>query len=208
MEPRERILQKAHDLFNKYGIRSVTMDEIATQIGMSKKTIYQSFANKDELVDAVIQDHISRNQVRCFKDSAAAENAIHHIFLTMDMVQEMLGDVNPTIFNDLQKFHPETFAKLNSFKDLFLYNEVSTNIKRGVKEGFYREDMNIDVITRIRLQTMFLPFNQEIFPHNKFNFIDVEIQTLELFLYGLATAKGYTMIAKYKQERITKQLVK
>jgi AcrR family transcriptional regulator len=208
MDPRERILQKAHDLFNRYGIRSVTMDEIATQIGMSKKTIYQSFANKDELVDAVIEEYISTNKGRCEQDKSVAENAIHHIFLTMDMVQEMLGDINPTIFNDLQRFHPLTFTKLNHFKDLFLYSEVSSNIKRGIEEGMYRDDMNIDVITKLRLSTMFLPFNQDVFPHHKYNFVDVEIETLEHFLYGLSTTKAHKLIVKYKQERLKNQLAK
>lgn len=201
MEPKERILQKAHELFNKYGIRSVTMDEIATQIGMSKKTIYQSFANKDELVDAIIQDHIAKNKIRCEGDCGIADNAIHQIFLSMDMVQEMLGEVNPTIFNDLQKFHAATFAKLNHFKDLYLYQMVFDNIAWGIKDGLYRSDINIDMITRLRLSTMFLPFNQDIFPLNKYNHVLVQIETLEHFLYGLATSKAHKLIVKYKIER-------
>lgn len=202
MEPKERILQKAHELFNKFGIRSVTMDEIAAQIGMSKKTIYQSFSNKDDLVDAIIDDHIQRNQSRCEADGKKAENAIHEIFLSMDMVQDMLGDVNPTIFNDLQKFHPVTFKKLIQFKDLFLYKVVFDNITWGIKEGLYREDMNIEVITKLRLSTMFLPFDQEIFPVNRYSLVEVEIEALELFLYGLATSKAHELIVKYKSERI------
>ena len=201
MEPRERILQKAHELFNKYGIRSVTMDEIATQIGMSKKTIYQSFANKDELVDAIIEDHISKNKTRCEGDCGIADNAIHQIFLSMDMVQEMMGDVNPTIFNDLQKFHNNSFNKVNHFKDLYLYKIVYENIEWGIKDGLYRTDINIDVITKLRLASMFLPFNQDIFPLNKYNHVKVEIETIEHFLYGLATTKAHKLIAKYKIER-------
>ena len=204
MEPKERILQKAHDLFNKYGIRSVTMDEIATQIGMSKKTIYQSFANKDELVDAIIQDHIAKNKLRCEGDCGIADNAIHQIFLSMDMVQEMLGEVNPTIFNDLQKFHTATFSKLNHFKDLYLYEMVFDNISWGIKDGLYRSEINIDMITRLRLSTMFLPFNQDIFPLNKYNHVQVQIETLEHFLYGLATSKAHKLIVKYKSERTKK----
>jgi len=80
MEPKERILQKTHELFNKFGIRRVTMDEIAAQVGMSKKTIYQVFVDKDELVDAVAADHISNNKCRCEADLKKADNAIHQIF--------------------------------------------------------------------------------------------------------------------------------
>ncbi len=201
MEQRERILQKSHELFNKYGIRSVTMDEIATQIGMSKKTIYQSFGNKDELVDAIISEHIEKNQCRCETDMGVAKNAIHQIFLSMDMVQEMLSQVNPTIFNDLQKFHPGSFYKLNHFKDLYLYKVVHANMEWGIKDGLYRSEINVDVVTRMRLSTMFLPFNQDVFPLHKYRLVEVENEILEHFLYGLATSKAHKMIEKYKSER-------
>ena len=202
MEARERILNKAHELFNRYGIRSVTMDEIASQLGMSKKTIYQSFANKDELVDAVVTDHITTNENRCTIDIINAENAIHQIFLTMDTVQEMLRDLNPTIFNDLQKFHPASFAKLNHFKDLFLYEFIATNIETGKKEGLYREDLDTDILTKLRINTMFLPFDQDVFPYGRYNLVTVETEMIEHFLYGLSTSKAHKLIVKYKSERI------
>ncbi len=143
------------------------MDEIATQIGMSKKTIYQSFANKDELVDAIIHDHINKNQLRCEGDTIEAKNAIHQVFLTMDMVQEMHQEINPSTFNDLQKFHPSTFKKLNDFKDMYLYRIIKDNLEWGIKDGLYREDLNLDIIIKLRLNTMFLPFNQDLFPMGK-----------------------------------------
>lgn len=202
MESRERILLKAHELFNKYGIRSVTMDEIATQIGMSKKTIYQSFANKDELVDAIIHDHILKNQSRCECDTIVAKNAIHQVFLSMDMVQEMHKEINPNTFNDLQKFHPSTFKKLNDFKDMYLYKIIRDNLEWGIKDGLYREDLNLDIIIKLRLNTMFLPFNQDIFPMGKYNLIDVEVHILEHFIYGLSTPKAQKLIVKYKSERV------
>lgn len=206
MEAKERILLKAHELFNKYGIRSVTMDEIATQIGMSKKTIYQSFANKDELVDAIIHDHITKNQLRCEGDTIEAKNAIHQVFLTMDMVQEMHQEINPSTFNDLQKFHPSTFKKLNDFKDMYLYKIIRDNLEWGIKDGLYREDLNLDIIIKLRLHTMFLPFNQDLFPMGKYNFVDVEIHILEHFLYGLATPKAQKLLLKYKSERVKTSL--
>ena len=202
MEAKERILLKAHELFNKYGIRSVTMDEIATQLGMSKKTIYQSFANKDELVDAVIHDHIMKNQTQCECDTVGAKNAIHQVFLTMDMVQEMHQEINPSTFNDLQRFHPSTFKKLNEFKDMYLYKIIRDNLEWGIKDGLYRQDLNLDIIIKLRLNTMFLPFNQDLFPMGKYNFVDVEIHILEHFLYGLATPKAQKLLLKYKSERV------
>jgi TetR/AcrR family transcriptional regulator, cholesterol catabolism regulator len=202
MEMRARIIGKAHELFHKYGIRSVTMDEIASQLGMSKKTIYLSFADKDELVDATLQQHIDGSKCRCETDKERAENAIHEMFLTMDMVQELLADMSPTIFYDLEKFHPKTFAKLTEHRNHFLYKVIRANLEWGIKEELYRADIDVDVTTKIRLETMFLPFNPVLFPPNKYLMVKVEQETMEHFLYGVATAKSHKLIHKYKQQRL------
>jgi TetR/AcrR family transcriptional regulator, cholesterol catabolism regulator len=202
MEARERILVKAHELFNRLGIRRVTMDEIALKTGMSKKTIYQSFANKDELVDAVLEDHLSKNCSQCEGNKTKADNAVHEIFLNIDMVQELMAEMNPTIFYDLEKFHPASFMKLYKHKNNYLFKMVKENLEWGIKDGLFREDINVDVITKVRLETMFLPFNQEVFPYGKYNLADVEKQTLEHYLYGIATIKAHKLIDKYKQQRL------
>jgi AcrR family transcriptional regulator len=167
MEARKRILCKAHELFNRFGIKRVTMDEIALKTGMSKKTIYQSFENKDDLVDAVLEEHLSKNSSQCECNKTKAENAVHEIFLNIDMVQELMAEMNPTVFYDLEKFHPGAFLKLHEHRNDYLYKTVKENLEWGIKEGLYREDINVDVITRIRLEIMFLPFNQEVFPYGK-----------------------------------------
>ena len=201
MELRERILLKAQDLFHKYGIRSVTMDEIASQLGMSKKTIYQLFADKDELVDATLQQHIDSNKCRCEGDKLKAENAVHEIFLTIDMLEELLADMSPSIFYDLEKFHPKTFAKLTHHRNQYLYKVVKSNLEWGISEDLYRSEIDVEISTKIRVETMFLPFNQILFPQNKYSLVQVEKETMELFLYGVATTKAHKMINKYKEQR-------
>jgi len=178
------------------------MDEIASQCGISKKTIYLSFGNKDELVDAVMDEQVQRNSSRCELDNKIATNAIHEIFLSMDMVQEMLGDINPTTISDLQKFHPVSFAKFLKFKESYLYDMIYKNIIWGIQDGLYRSDLNMDIVTRLRLNNMFLPFNQEVFPAAKYSIVEVELQSLEHFLYGLATTKAHKLIIKYTSERL------
>jgi TetR/AcrR family transcriptional regulator, cholesterol catabolism regulator len=202
MEARERILAKAHELFNKLGIKRVTMDEIALKAGMSKKTIYQSFANKDELVDAVLEEHLKKNCSQCEVNNTKAENAVQEIFLNIDMVQELMVEMNPTIFYDLEKFHPASFMKLFQHKNNYLFKKVKENLEWGIKEGLYRDDIDVDVITKFRLETMFLPFNQDVFPYGKYNLADVEKQSLEHYLYGIATIKAHKLIDKYKQQRL------
>jgi AcrR family transcriptional regulator len=204
MEIKERIKLKADELFKRYGIRSITMDEIANQLGISKKTIYQSFADKDELVDEVIADILQYNKERCNDDRFKASNAIQEVFLAMEMMDEMFENMNPVILYDLERNHPQTFKKFQHHKHSFLFMVIKENIERGKKEELYREDINSDVVARIRLETMLFPFNQEIFPKTKFSLIDLEQQMIEYYLFGIASLKGYKLILKYKQERIKK----
>ena len=200
MEIKDRIKQKADELFRTYGIKSVTMAEIASRLGVSKKTIYQTFSDKDELVDHVVGDLLATTQMCCLTDKQKATNAVHEIFLAMEMVQQMFENMNPVILYDIERNHPATFQKFLQHKNKFLLQVLKENIERGKKEELYRNDINTDVIARIRLETMLLPFNPEIFPKNKFNLAELQQQLIEHFLFGVATIKGHKLILKYQQQ--------
>ena len=202
MEVKERIKQKADELFKRYGIRSITMDEIANQLGISKKTIYQSFSDKDELVDDVISDLLAYHQERSNKARLKASNAIQEVFLSMEMLDEMFENMNPVILYDLERNHPQTFKKFQHHKYFYISDIIKQNIEKGKSEELYRADINTEVATKIRLETIMLPFNQEVFPKSKFNLADLEKQLIEFYLFGIASLKGYKMILKYQQERL------
>lgn len=202
MESKERILGKANELFNRFGFKRVTMDDIAIKTGMSKKTIYQLFANKDEIVEAVVEDHINKSMATCEENYAKAENAVHEIFLNIDMLQDLMSEMNPVVLEDMEKFFPAVFTKFFYYKNNYIYKNVLKNLEKGIKEGFFREELNVDVITKFRVETLFTPFNQDVFPYGKYNLAEVEIETLELYLYGISTIEGRKLIKKYEQKRI------
>lgn len=201
MESRERILVKANELFNRFGFRRVTMDEIALKTGMSKKTIYQSFENKDEIVNAVVEEHLKRNFSICEAHCKNAENAVHEIFLNIETIHELVGEMNPTVFEDLEKYFPSVFAKLYHHKNEYFFQKVKDNLLRGIKEGLYRKELRVDIITKLRIETAFLPFRQEVFPYGKFNLAEVQKEILEHYLYGLCTSEGQKLIKKYENLR-------
>ncbi|HEY4150230.1 MAG TPA: TetR/AcrR family transcriptional regulator [Chitinophagaceae bacterium] len=205
MDIRERIQVKAQELFMQYGIRSVSMDDIATQLGMSKKTIYQYFSDKDELVDAVLDGEIHEMQGNCKDCSAHAVDAIHEMFLTLDHVEEQLRHINPIVLYDLEKFHFKTFQKFQLHKQKFLYDIIKHNIEWGMQEELYRPDLQVDTMAKFRLESIMIPFNITVFPPSRYNVADVTREIIEHFVYGLATPKGYKLIQKYKHERIQKQ---
>jgi AcrR family transcriptional regulator len=205
MEPKERILQKAHELFNRYGIRSVSMDEIAAQVGMSKKTVYQYCVDKDELVCAVFSGIMTHNQHQCQVDRSYAENALHEVFLAFDMMQEMFAEMNPSVLYEMEKYHPGAFEQFKKYRDGFLYQMIRHNLERGIEEGLYRPEIDVDVLTRYRIHSMMLAFSAEVFPNNRTHLVHIEQQLLDVFLYGLATTKGQKLIQKYKNQRTKKQ---
>ena len=201
MEAKDRILQKAHELFYRYGVRSVSMDDIAVPLGMSKKTLYQYYEDKEALVGEVFLTVMEQNRTHCLRDVDVAENAVHEVFLAFDRVREMFASMNPSILFELQKYHPRVFAQFGKFKNEFLYNIIKANLERGIEEDLYREDIDTDVLTRFRLYTIMLAFNAEVYFADPTKTVHIEQQLQEHFLYGMATAKGVKLIQKYKLQR-------
>lgn len=201
MEPQERIVSKAHELFMRYGIRSVSMDEVANHLGMSKKTIYQFYTDKDALVEDVITIEVTEKQGECKMHRLRSENAIQEIFMATDMLLELLTKMNPALIFDLEKYHPAAFRKYNEHKNNFLYTLIKENIEWGKKDGLYREEILSDVMARFRLASIFLVFNPEHFPASKHSLPTLVTEITDNFLYGLASAKGIKLIQKYRQQR-------
>jgi AcrR family transcriptional regulator len=201
MEVKERILTKAADLFMRYGIRSITMDEIASQLGISKKTIYQFFTDKDDMVFAFIGQEIKKNEKEClqFRDDAA--DAVQEIFLALEDLDEMLKYMNPLMLYDLEKHHPRAFLKLREYKYQFLYQAILDNLRRGITEGTYRNDFHLDIVAKNRIESAFLVFNPDLFPHTRYKISEVNFELAMLFLHGVTTPKGKKLIEKYTIER-------
>jgi AcrR family transcriptional regulator len=177
------------------------MDEIATQLGISKKTIYQFFTDKDDMVSAVIDQEIAKNELECnvFRDQAA--DAVHQIFLALESLDEMLKYTNPLMLYDLEKHHPRAYRKLKEYKYQFLYTMIIDNIERGMEEGAYRLDINKDIVAKSRIEQAFLVFNFDMFPHSRYKMSEVNYELASLFLHGIVTPKGKTLIEKYTTER-------
>ena len=205
MNIKDRIKQKADELYRRYGIKSVTMDEIASQLGVSKKTIYQSFDDKNALVDAVVVEMLDYNKLCSQNSRLDAQNAVQEVYFGIENLQNMLHDMNPSILFDIERGHPGTFKKFTEFKHNFLFDLMKTNIERGKKEGLYRPEVNADLISKIRIETIMLPFNEELFPKNHYSLVYVQQELIEYFLFSMVTSKGYKLIIKYQKERLKKQ---
>lgn len=201
----ERIVNKSHELFMRYGVRSISMDEIASHLGISKKTIYQYFADKDTLVEAFLAIEINRTECESVLHKKQSENAVHEVFLAMDMMEELFTNFNPSLIYDLEKYHPKQYKKFQDHHYTYLYDVIKENIERGIHEENYRTEVNADIMSRFRLASLFAAFNSDYFPAGKYSLAKVVGEITYNFLYGLTTQKGQALIQKYKQQRF-KQL--
>ena len=205
IDVKQRILLKAKALFMQYGIRSVSMDDIANNLGMSKKTLYQYYTDKDELVDAVVEHHITDIQEDCTTCKKEAHDAIHEIFITMEKITDEFNNMNPMLLYDLEKFHFRSYQRFRQYKDKFLAKVLTDNIEWGMKDQLYRDDLNIEVMVKFRLESMMVPFNISIFSPGKYKLAELSEAIIEHYIYGLSTIKGHNLIQKYKQQRQKKK---
>jgi hypothetical protein len=109
--------------------------------------------------------------------------------------------MNPVVLVDLHKYHFASFQQFMEHKNTFLLEIISKNLKRGMAEGYYREDLQVEILAKYRLESMMMGFNLDVFPTSKYNLAEVSIAIIENFLYGLATEKGFKLIEAYKKQR-------
>ncbi|MBP7810177.1 MAG: TetR/AcrR family transcriptional regulator [Bacteroidia bacterium] len=199
MTTEEKILVGAEDLFFKYGIRSVTMDDIAKHLGMSKKTIYQYYKEKDEIIHKLMQAHIKKDECTFSESYERAANIVDEVFSMMKNIQEIFSKINPQLFYEMQKYYPQTWKLFKEFKEDFILNMVQKSLEKGIKEGHVRPDVDIKVLSRLRMEQIEWAMNPASFPPDKFKIVDVQLVLVENFLYGICTLKGHKLINKYKE---------
>ena len=195
---KERILEGADELFFKAGIRSITMDDIAKHLGMSKKTIYLHYKDKDELVTALVHTKLEQDKCEMQNVIENSANVLEELINMMKCSEEFFSRINPVVIYDLQKYHPGAWKQLQEFKAQFVVDSMRTMMAKGIEQGYIRPDIDLGIIARMRIWQIELGFNTEVFPPQTFNPWKVQIQLMEHFAYGICTAKGRKLLDHYK----------
>jgi len=193
-----KITEAAFGLFCQKGIKSVSMDDIAQHLGMSKKTIYKWFENKDQIVYAACYNYLTSVESRCEGIKTATGNAIEELLDLMELNKCVFTKIHPFIFHDLQKYHRSSWELWVSHKNNYILQQIRQNIVRGMQEGLFKSDLEIDIVARLRLSMIEMPFNPALFPPHQFNVTKVQLASLEHYMLGMATLKGHKMINAYK----------
>ena len=143
-------------LFKQYGIRSVTMDDISKSLGISKKTLYEAFPSKEELLNYLIEELIKIMQDATCEEMALKQsaNAIDEIVTILKHLSTSMHNTNPIFFWELEKYYPEQAKKLNEFREKYISEKIRKNLEKGIAEKLYRSDINIDVVVMIYKQVV------------------------------------------------------
>ena len=170
----ENILEHAERLFLQYGIRSVTMDDIARVLSISKKTIYQHFQDKNEIVFRVSQQVFAKERKLMNEFHQQSKDVVHEMVLISKYLREHVAKINPAAMSDLEKFYKEAWQIFLTFKQEEL-KLIESTIRKGIKEGFFRSGINPQVLAILRLETVELMFDQHIFPRDQFDSQEVQM---------------------------------
>jgi TetR/AcrR family transcriptional regulator, cholesterol catabolism regulator len=194
---REKILEVASEMFLNLGFKSVTMDDIANEMGISKKTIYQHFANKNKLVEATTDFlfHFACVGVDCIR--AQNKSPIEELFeFNAFMKQILKNDKSSPVFQ-LQKYYPRIYRKLKENEFKITQECIIENLNKGIAQGYYRKDIRPEVISRFHFFGVTEIKNQNLFPSEVFNSNDLADSFLEYHLRGIVTTKGEKELIKH-----------
>ncbi len=194
---RERVLEGAGHLFMQYGVRSVTMDDIASYLSVSKKTIYQYFKDKDEVVTLTTNFLINKDKQEFEGIHNQAENAIEELYMVSKCLRRMVDDINPSLLFDLQKYHHSAWQVYLEYKEKFIFDMVVDNLRKGIADGHFRDDIDTLTLARLRVEEVQLSFDNKIFPRDKYDFRQVQMQLFNHFVYGIVTEEGRRLYEEY-----------
>lgn len=184
----------------KYGIKSVTMDDVSRELGISKKTLYQYVSDKNELVKKVLELEINDRAKDFSKMECPELNAIEEIFEVHKMVRDMLKNYNPSTEYDLRKYYPELHAQLIKVRRERIYNNTLANLAKGKAEGLYRKELNDELIAKLQLSRVEAAFDDKIFTQEEL--VSPKL-FLEMFIYhirGIANQKGLEVLDQKLKE--------
>ena len=202
MDIRKRIINEAFGLFVKFGIRSVTMDQIACHLGISKRTLYENFKDKNELLTEGIEHFRMIMQSEAMEIIKKSDNVIESLYFIGKHGEEMRKRVNPQFFEDIRKYHPEIHSRISDRSRNREYSIMLTMIRKGINDGVFKKGLNPEIVNEFWHEVMNIFMNEEIFPRNLYSQEDLLKNMIMPYLLGISTEKGQALINKYFEKEI------
>jgi AcrR family transcriptional regulator len=195
-----RIITGAAELFRQFGIRAVTMDMIANHLGISKRTIYERFHDKDQLLFAVMDAMIGKRREKTDAILNTSPDAISAIFAMIRSGRDHAAMMNPLIGSDLRKYHSKVLSRLKEKCENPDHEASMKILETGVRQSLFRDDLNLEILSRAFSTIASMIMDENLFPPEKFQQRDLIRNIILNFLRGISTKKGIELIDSMEHE--------
>ncbi|HYG17008.1 MAG TPA: TetR/AcrR family transcriptional regulator [Bacteroidia bacterium] len=185
-----KILEGSEHLFQRYGIKSITMDDVARELGMSKKTLYQYVTDKNDLVEKTLEFHLQRSRHACEMMIEEMDNPIDSMLGIGNFFSQHMRDTSPALMYDLRKYHQSAWQKLDEYRENCIIKQIAKNIEKGIADGYYRSDINIEIVPRLYVAMVDAVLERRNFNRDTPRFEDLVNELYSLYLHGIVTPKG------------------
>lgn len=193
----DRIIKAASALFLRYGAKNITMDDIAGNLRMSKKTIYKYFKDKENILYECIREMIAK-QMRERKEIAKnADNTIEGFITVMKQAMEETENVNPVLLFEIERHYPKVMAYIDNMGKVDIYQEMVEKINQGIQEGLFRIDLNVDIVAKLFVAQSAEMTNVDTFPPSVYSRGELLKNIIINFLRGISTEEGRSLIETY-----------
>lgn len=194
----DKIIGVSERLFMTYGVKSISMDDIASELGMSKKTIYKYVDTKEKLIRITLMQYLRADKKTVTKICEESENAVQEFILLGKHTMSMLRKLKPTLIFDLKKYHAKNWKLVEEHHFQFIHEIIFQNISRGISEGLYRDNLNIDIIAKLYMSKSIKISDDQTFPLYKYPRDVLFKEHLLYHLYGILSDKGLETLNKYE----------
>jgi TetR/AcrR family transcriptional regulator, cholesterol catabolism regulator len=200
----QRIIEQVRKLYQRYGIKSVTMDDVARQLCISKKTLYEHFTDKEDLVRRVMLMEHEHWSV-FFQDIEKKElNAVEEVLDMYKLIHTIYKDFNPSMEYDVRKYYPDLYNKVKEVRRKRMYESVYRNLNKGKKEGLYRKDLNSRIIAKLHVVRIESMFENELFSIEELTSFKVYHEIFFYHIYGILSPAGLTFFQNnFKKFKVT-----
>ena len=185
-----QVLEQVFEHFRQYGVKSVSMDDIASQFGMSKKTLYQQFENKKDLIFKSIARHALLEQELINDISDKATDAVDEMVRSAEHMVLHFRQIKPILIHDLQKYYRDIWNFVMTNQNEFFTEQIRENLKRGIKEGYYRQNIDSDIIAKLYVSKTLSLVNEELFSLVEYEREHLLQQHLMYHIYGILSTTG------------------
>ena len=195
------ILERVRDLFFKFGVRSMSMDDICREVGISRKKMYKIFSSKNDLVEKLLDLEREHFEIIFNTDKFdGAVNAIDILLMVSKEVSNKFTDISPSMTFDLKKYYPDIYHKHVEERIEFIFEKIRINLEKGINQGVYRDDLSVELVSRLYIRRLIDLHNPECFPADKFSFQTFFDVMFDNFIRGIANEKGIEYYEKQKKK--------